>query len=144
MNTNTHDGTCVVRRVQPDDASARWCLSRYFAELEVRFVGGFDRQRNPDPPTDRLTPPHGAFLVAYLGAQPAGCVQLSTAGDGVAEVKRQWVAPEVRGRGIARRLMAAAEQQAREFNVQTLRLDTNGALTEAMALYRATGWVETV
>jgi ribosomal protein S18 acetylase RimI-like enzyme len=58
------------------------------------------------------------------------------------EIKRLWVAPAARGLGLARRLMEAAEQAARELGIAVLRLDTNSALPEAAALYRRTGWRE--
>lgn len=60
----------------------------------------------------------------------------------MAEIKRLWVCPSARGLGVARRLMAAAEAAARDLAITTLRLDANSALTEALALYRRTGWVE--
>ena len=55
----------------------------------------------------------------------------------------RWVAPAARGQGLARRLMAEAETFARSIGMTHLRLDTNSALTEAIALYRKTGWEPT-
>lgn len=53
-----------------------------------------------------------------------------------------WVAASVRGLGLGRRLLAAVEQHARDRHVQTLRLETNRSLTEAIALYRSPGYEE--
>ena len=60
----------------------------------------------------------------------------------MAEIKRLWVSPAARGLGLARRLMAANREVARELSVKVLRLDTNRALPEAARLYRASGWTE--
>jgi ribosomal protein S18 acetylase RimI-like enzyme len=57
-------------------------------------------------------------------------------------MKRLWVAPESRGLGLAHRLVAAAEQHARAMGAAVIRLDTNRALTEAVALYRGLGYTE--
>ncbi len=71
-----------------------------------------------------------------------GCVGLKGDGGRIAEIKRLWICPTARGFGLAKRLMRAAENVARELSVETLRLDTNSALPEALKLYRTSGWVE--
>ena len=86
--------------------------------------------------------PRGAFLIAVADGVPVGCVGLKGRGGPVAEIKRLWVDPAARGLGLAKRLMQAAESAARDLGIRTLRLDTNSALSEAMALYRRSGWVE--
>ena len=53
-----------------------------------------------------------------------------------------WTAPDARGLGVARRVVAAIEATARETGLTTLKLDTNRALKEAQALYRKLGFVE--
>ena len=124
---------------------ARWCLAQYYADLDRLFDGGFRVERSLDPEADALRAPRGAFLVAWddAGAGAAvGCVALKGVGGGIGEIKRLWVAPEARGRGLARALMAAAEAAARARGMARLRLDTNRALTAAIALYRASGWRE--
>jgi ribosomal protein S18 acetylase RimI-like enzyme len=125
----------LVGLADPAGAGAQFCLAAYFAELDRRFPSGFD----PGPPANpaRYRPPEGAFLLASWNGQAVGCVALSVADH---EVKRLWIAPEVRGRGLARRLMLAIEAQARQMGLTELRLDTNATLTEAIALYTATGW----
>ena len=53
-----------------------------------------------------------------------------------------WVSPEARGLGLGRRLLGEMEWQARAAGVTVLRLETNGSLTEAIALYRSSGYQE--
>jgi GNAT superfamily N-acetyltransferase len=81
--------------------------------------------------------------VAWSDDLPVGCVALRPLDPTCAEVKRLWVHDSARGQGLARRLMAAVEDEARAMGHRLLKLDTNSALTEALALYRSTGWRET-
>jgi len=53
-----------------------------------------------------------------------------------------WVARRARGRGLGRRLLGELEHHARERGAVAVRLDTNRALAEAIALYRSAGYVE--
>ena len=53
-----------------------------------------------------------------------------------------WTASDQRGSGLAKRLMLAAEQAARDLGITVLRLDTNSTLTNAIAIYRHWGWRE--
>jgi ribosomal protein S18 acetylase RimI-like enzyme len=63
-------------------------------------------------------------------------------GDDIAEVKRMWVSPVVRGLGLGRRLLDELEAQAARHGARLLRLETNRNLTEAIAMYRAAGYAE--
>jgi GNAT superfamily N-acetyltransferase len=122
----------------PSAPQSHAALASYFAELDRRFPGGFD----PGPPADPALyrPPRGVFLLAPGDESPRGCVVLTQDGPDRGEVKRLWVAPDLRGQGLARRLMAAIEAQARYMGIRLLRLDTNGTLTEAVAFYTREGW----
>ncbi|MEM7776618.1 MAG: GNAT family N-acetyltransferase, partial [Pseudomonadota bacterium] len=126
----------------PRDDEARGCLNAYYSELADRLDQGFDVSRSRDPEADDMIRPRGAFLVAELDRLAVGCVGLKGTGGAVGEIKRLWIAPSVRGLGLSRRLMAAAEDAARSLSMTTLRLDTNSALPEALHLYRKSGWVE--
>ena len=126
----------------PRTPDARWCIGQYFAELQVRFESGFDPSRSISASAHELTPPAGALLLARLHGRPIGCGALKFHGREPAELKRMWISPEVRGLGLGRRLLAELERLAREKGVRTLRLETNGSLTEAIALYRSTGYRE--
>jgi DNA-binding MarR family transcriptional regulator/GNAT superfamily N-acetyltransferase len=132
----------VVEPADPRGEPARACLQAYYDELGRRFAAGFDVTLSRDPDADDMIRPRGAFLLAWSDGLPVGCVGLKGGGEQPAEVKRLWVAHAARGLGLARRLMSAIEDAARELAVPVLRLDTNSALPEAIALYRRTGWVE--
>ncbi len=127
--------------LDPDAPAARACLAAYAAELARRFESGFDPRRNPMP-ADEVRPPSGLFLVATLHDEPVGCGALKLHGEGPAELARIWVSERVRGLGLGRRLVAELERRAAETGATTVRLDTNGALTEAIALYRSVGYRE--
>jgi GNAT superfamily N-acetyltransferase len=131
-----------VERVHPAAAEARWCVARYFEELDRRFEEGFDPGQSIPADDAELVPPHGAFLVATVEGEVIGCGAVKTIEAGVGSLKRMWVADSARGLGLGRRLLAALEQEARTLGLTTLRLETNRALTEAIGLYRRTGYLE--
>lgn len=128
--------------VDPRSDMARHCLGEYYAELARRFEAGFDVSLSADPDARDMIRPRGAFILALSDGLPVGCVGLKGTDKGYAEVKRLWVAPAARGLGLARRLMAVTEETARALGIRTLRLDTNRALPEAIAMYRGSGWTE--
>jgi GNAT superfamily N-acetyltransferase len=99
-------------------------------------------ERSRDPDRTAMQRPNGVFLVAFAGEQPLACVGLKGSGENIAEVKRLWIAPTARGQGLATRLMTEVEGVARDLGVEILRLDTNRALPEAVAMYRKLGWRE--
>ena len=126
--------------VDPESPDAAFCLGEYYAELGRRFDDGFDHAVSLAATPEQLRLPDGLFVVASLHGEPVGCGALKFHGRRPAELKRMWVAPPARGRG--RGLLAELEQLACEHGVRTLRLETNRNLTEAIALYRASGWRE--
>ena len=131
-----------VDAVDPADPQAQHCLHEYFAELARRFPAGFDP--GPDLPAelDAMRPPAGVFLVATLLGEPVGCGGLKLHADQPPDVKRMWVAPSARGLGLGRRLLTELEARAAASGSDVIRLETNGALTEAIAMYRSSGYRE--
>ena len=131
-----------IRIEKPDSADAVWCLDQYSRELAQRFEGGYDPNQTRAVSTGELTPPAGCFLVARLDGRPIGCGALKVGPDNIAEIKRIWVLGAVRGLGVGRRILQTLEENAWGYGAALLRLDTNRALKEAQALYRATGYRE--
>ena len=134
--------TVQVEIADPRRPEAQYCIQRYFEELAGRFDGGFDHARTISADVGELTLPAGLLLVATLHTEPVGCAGLKLHPGEPAEVKRMWVSPEVRGLGLGRRLLTEIEKQAKAHNTSVLRLETNQSLKEAIALYRAAGYVE--
>jgi DNA-binding MarR family transcriptional regulator/GNAT superfamily N-acetyltransferase len=128
--------------VDPESPAGAYCLNEYFAELGRRFDGGFDHAVSIAATPEQLRPPAGLFVVATLHGEPVGCGALKLHRRGPSELKRMWVSPSARGLGLGRRLLAELEEQARAHGVRTLRLETNRNLTEAIALYRSSGYLE--
>ena len=128
--------------VAAGDAEARWCLDEYFGELASRFEEGFDPSRDKAGEMNEMTPPAGVFMLARLEGDPVGCGGLKRVDETTGEIKRVWTAPSARGLGVARRIVRRLEAAARDMGLKGVRLDTNRALTEAQALYRAEGYRE--
>lgn len=131
-----------IDRVDPGSREARWCLERYYAELDRRFEAGFDPEASVPAPDDDLVPPRGAFLVAEVDGRPVGCGAVKRVSPGVGSIKRMWIAGEMRGLGLGRRILAALEERSAGLGLTTLRLETNRALREAIGLYTSSGYRE--
>ena len=131
-----------VHRVDPADPRARFCVREYVAELDRRFRAGFDPSASISAQDHELRPPNGLMLVATLRHDAVGCGALKFHGEEPTELKRMWVAPSARGLGIGRRILAELESEAARRRSRVLHLETNGSLTEAIALYRSAGYTE--
>lgn len=82
-------------------------------------------------------------VVVYADGKPAGCGAIKAFSDTQTEVKRMYVAPEFRGRGIAKALLSELETWARELGFTQCILETGKRQTEAVGLYPACGYVVT-
>ncbi|MEV1168694.1 GNAT family N-acetyltransferase [Nonomuraea sp. NPDC049784] len=80
------------------------------------------------------------FLLAEFDGQPVGCCAIQPFPDGATELKRMYVTPAARGRGIARRLLAEAERIATTLGHSEIRLETGIRQPEAIALYTRAGY----
>jgi GNAT superfamily N-acetyltransferase len=91
-------------------------------------------------PAEEFDGPGGQMLLATLDGAPVGCVGLRRVDDLTAELKRMYVRPGLRRKGIARALLAACEQAARDLGYQDLWLETGSLQPEAVALYLSAGY----
>ena len=82
----------------------------------------------------------GAFLVAYLDGKAVACGALRGIEAGVGEIKRMYVAPPLRGKGVARAMLAALETNARKLGMRRLVLETGTRQLNALSLYRNAGF----
>jgi DNA-binding MarR family transcriptional regulator/GNAT superfamily N-acetyltransferase len=136
-------GMVEIAPRDPADPLARHCLREYALELDRRFDAGFDPARSISATEAELRAPNGAVFVASVLSEPVGCGALKFHSDGApTEIKRMWVAASARGLGLGRRLLGALEEHAAAGPSRVLRLETNGALAEAIALYRSAGYRE--
>jgi len=85
-------------------------------------------------------PPAGGLWLAWDGAEAAGCVALHPLAPDIAELKRMYVRPVSRGRGIARRLARHAIEEARTLGYERLRLGTLTTMLAAQNLYASLGF----
>jgi GNAT superfamily N-acetyltransferase len=124
----------------PEEDPASELLAAMRAELNDAYASP-SRLDNPPLMPAELRPPGGAYLVGYEGEPVAGG-GLRRLGDGVAEIKRMYVRPGARSRGVAAALLAALESTARSLGYATVRLDTGPKQVHAQRLYRAAGYVD--
>ncbi|MHC5259846.1 GNAT family N-acetyltransferase [Streptomyces sp. UC4497] len=90
-----------------------------------------------------LAPPHGQLLLARYAGEPAGTAGVRLVDAVTAELTRVYVREQLRGRGGAALLVAAAEDAARALGAAAIRLDTRDDLVEARSLYARLGYEET-
>jgi len=88
----------------------------------------------------QVAPGDGMFVVAYLDDLAVGCGAVRRIDDGTAELKRMYVDPSVRGRGIGRALVEALESEARQLRVTRVVLETGTRLARAIRLYESMGY----
>jgi putative acetyltransferase len=88
-------------------------------------------------------PPAGRLYLAVEAERSAGCIALRKLGTGTCEMKRLYVRPEFRGRGIGRMLSLQVIGEARTIGYRSMMLDTINTMTEAISLYRSLGFQET-
>jgi GNAT superfamily N-acetyltransferase len=118
-----------------------------FLEAMVRSIeplyGRIDVPGMPSGRPEDFAPPGGAFLVGFDADGRAVCGGgVKRLGDGICEIKRMYVVPEARGRGLARALLVALEDAGRALGYERARLDTGPRQPEALHLYRSAGYRE--
>ena len=125
----------VVRAEPPRSPAAGAMIEALCAELTLRY------QRPPSPFTmEEAAGVRSVLVVAWLDERPVGCGALRRIDEDTVEVKRMYVVPEARRRGIARRILAELERLAAGFDYRRIILETGTFQPEALALYPAAGY----
>lgn len=132
--------TVELVEVDPRSPVARAAVGQYFAELDDRFPTGFDVAAAEAD--DRVDPDLHAvrFVVATSDGEPVACGGVRELGPGVGEIKRMWVHDGWRGAGLGSRLLRHLEDVSARMGHHEVRLDTNGTLVEAIAMYERAGY----
>jgi GNAT superfamily N-acetyltransferase len=112
-------------------------------EIAVMYDGlELDGDSMPKAGPAELSPPGGAFLVGWHGDQPVCCGGVKRLDELVCEIKKMYIVPALRGKGIARRLLGALEDCARGLGYERARLDTGPKQLSARGLYESEGYTE--
>jgi GNAT superfamily N-acetyltransferase len=111
-------------------------------EMADLYGARIDGPGMPSAAPEDFERPKGTFLVGWLDGEPVTGGGVKTLAPGLGEIKRMFVAPHVRGRGIARRLLGALEDAGRRLGHERVRLDTGPDQPEAKHLYETAGYVE--
>jgi GNAT superfamily N-acetyltransferase len=125
--------------VDPAEAQARNALLAYLSEVQARIEGPVVDPAEADD-VAAFSAPTGAFLLVLDEDAVVGCGAVRTLSAGVGEIKRMWIRPTHRGRGLGGKLLEALETRSRELGHAVVRLDTNRSLVEALELYRTRGY----
>ncbi|MEJ7893232.1 MAG: GNAT family N-acetyltransferase [Solirubrobacteraceae bacterium] len=129
-----------VRRIPADSDEALWLVGQMVAGLWELYP-----KQDDDLPTttvEDFSPPGGGFVGVYEDGRPIAGGGIRRLDEGVGEVKRMYVVAELRGRGVARLLLGALEDLARDLGYTRVRLDTGAEQPHARALYASAGYFE--
>lgn len=103
-------------------------------------LGDFEAELSGLP--GKYAPPEGCLLLATWGEAPAGLIAFQHIGSGVCEMKRMYVSPGFRGKGIGGALIDQLIRIAVNSGYHTMRLDTHPWMKDAQKLYRSKGFYE--
>jgi len=115
---------------------------RLIEALDAFAIAHYPPESNHFLDIEALSDPTVTFLVVRDGGEAVGCGAILRDARGWGEVKRMYVQPEQRGRGIGRRVLAELEAIVRAARLDLLRLETGIHNIGALALYRRAGFVE--
>jgi putative acetyltransferase len=130
-----------VRAEPLDSPAARALIAALDAELGARYPEPGANHLRLD--ADEVAGGRGLFVIAWLGTRAVGCgaIRRQDADTDAAEVKRMYVTPDARGRGIGRLVLSVLEAEARRLGLSRLVLETGARQPEAVALYERAGFV---
>jgi GNAT superfamily N-acetyltransferase len=110
-------------------------------EIAVMYDGlDLDGDSMPRAGRAELRPPSGAFLIGWVADEPVCCGGLKRLEERSCEIKKMYVVPALRGKGVARRLLYALEARARDLGYEIVRLDTGPKQTSALGLFESEGY----
>jgi putative acetyltransferase len=121
-----------------DSAEAQRLIAALDAHLAGRYSA--DQRFGPNLRPEHLEPGLGTFVIARADGLAVGCGALRRLDEESAEVKRMYVEPDLRGRGVAKEILDHLEAAARVMGTRRLLLETGIYQAEAIGLYRRVGF----
>lgn len=126
-----------------DSGAGATLLQAMRDEMRELYDGlDMDSEDMPRAGALELSPPTGALLVGYSGDEPVCVGAIKRLDEHACEIKRMYVAPGWRGRGVARALLRELEATARGLGYAIARLDTGPRQQRARGLYESEGYAE--
>ncbi len=116
-------------------------LAAFAAEIAAAYPG-WTPASGPSAGAADFAPPGGAFVLICSGGQPVACGGIKRLDDRCAEIKRLYVVPSARGRGLGHRLLGALEAIALDRGYEAVRLDTGRTQPVALRLFTRAGYRE--
>ncbi len=131
----------VFGRAQVDAGPGGLLAQAMRDEIAVLYDGlELDGEEMPKAGPAELRPPHGDFVVGFDDGRPVCCGGIKRLDERACEIKKMYVVPTMRGRGVARVLLGALEERARELGYVIARLDTGPRQLSARAIYESEGY----
>ena len=125
----------VLEQVDSPTDDAR----KLVGELDAELSGVYSQEQQHGLNVERIFKPGIRFFIARLDGEAVGCGGIAF-DDGFAEVKRMYVRPTARGRGVAQAILARLETEARAHGINRLTLETGDVRHAAMRLYENAGF----
>jgi putative acetyltransferase len=122
-----------------DSADARRLIGALDAHLSSRYTP--EQRFGPNLKPAQLAPGLGTFVIARVEGRAVGCGAVRLLDPTTVEVKRMYVEPELRGRGVAKEILQHLETAGRELGAERAVLETGIHQDEAIGLYRRAGYV---
>lgn len=138
MSEKGDQATVIVERFDILSPPARTLIDALDAELSSRYPEEGANHFSLDP--DEVAAGRGAFLIALRSGKPVGCGAVRRIEEQTGEIKRMYVRPEERRRGVGSALLSALEAEARALGIARLVLETGVRQLEAAALYQRAGF----
>jgi len=127
-----------IRRENYEAFASQALVAALNSELLDRYEG-FEGSGGEQVAAD-FEPPGGAFVVGWDGEEPVACGGVIRYDETTAEIRRMYVAPSARGRGLSRAVLEALENEARRLGYEFVRLETGDRQPEAIKLYASSGF----
>lgn len=133
----------MIELIQVESTEHLDCIRELFKEYEKSLGFNLDFQ-NFEKELAKLpgeyAAPDGCLLLAFYGKSIAGCAGLRKLGQGICEMKRMYVRPNFRGKGIGRAMSVRIIEIARAIGYKHMRLDTIDTMRTAISLYKSLGF----